>query len=163
MVLSKEWSVDAKKISYGAIGVAVAGIFGALGTFTEWWKYQVPGVQGWIGVTGISNSVGKIAAVAGFACLLFGGAYILMSTSSMRRTFQILAAIASVALMGTCGFALFMQDTAVQQATNQPVTATRLGFGLVVSALAGIVAFAASMVSATDRPGETVLDQMEGR
>jgi hypothetical protein len=156
--------VDGNRISYGAIGVAVAGIFGALGTFTEWWKYQVRGVAGWIGVTGISNSVGKVAAVAGFACLLFGGAFILMSTSSLRKAFQILAAIASVVLMGACGFALFMQDTAVAQATNQPVTATRLGFGLVVCALAGIVAFASSMVSATDqRPDETVLDQMEGR
>jgi hypothetical protein len=155
--------VDTQKISYGAIGVAVAGIFGALGTFSEWWKYQVPGVSGWLGVTGISQQVGKIACVAGFACLLFGGAFILMSTSSLKKAFQALAAVGSVVLMGCCGFALFMQDTAVADATNGPVTATKLGFGLVVSALAGIVAFAAAMISATDKSGQTVLDQMEGR
>jgi hypothetical protein len=35
--------------------------------------------------------------------------------------------------------------------------------GLVISFMGGIIAMAGAFLQATDKPGETVLDQMEGR
>ncbi len=141
--------MDSKKISFAAVAVSVAGLFGALATFLTWWTYQA-GLKGGssvdVSIKGVSNWTGQVAAVAGFAALVFGAASILMNDSSLERIFLIGMAVASVILTGAALIGALSMDSIVQSSGGpvDVVSASR-GVGLLVTLLAGVVAFAGSL------------------
>jgi hypothetical protein len=168
--------MKSEKISFAAIAVAVGGLFGALATFATWWTYQAlllggsgAGVD--VSVKGISDWTGKVAAVAGFSALVFAAAYILMSDSSLQRVFGVLMAVASVLLVGVAMIGALRMNSIVQaQAAPVAVNAASRGAGLIVAVLAGIVAFAGSLLvgmsTSTEVVAESdtvVLEQVEAK
>lgn len=161
------------KISFAAIAVAVGGLFGALATFVTWWSFQIlvgGGDRLEVPIKGISDWTGKVAAVAGFAALVFAAAYILMSDSSLQRTFAVLMAVASVLLVGVSLIGALRVDSVVAAHSGLGVLTTSRGPGVIVAVLAGIVAFAGALVVGLGATAETdatvdtdavVLEQVE--
>lgn len=160
--------MDATRISYSSVAVAVGGLFGALGTITNWFGYQTAlqgGGQATIGVEGLDSPGGKLAAISGLLCVLFGGLGILMP-EKRGGALTALMALASVGLIGGVAIGAIAGTNTVADAA-QAAGVSSYGYvrqaGLAISFMGGAVAFIGAMLQATDKPGETVLDQMEGR
>jgi hypothetical protein len=155
--------MNSEKIAFGAVAATVASLFGGLSALTEWWRYTLVGDPNPVGIDGITTWMGKVAVGAGLAGLLFGGAYILMGGPKNRRALQALVGLAAAVLIAMVVIAAFSVKSVVADQATGPYSSTRLAPGLIVAFVASVVAFAGAMVSAIDKPGETVIDQMEGR
>jgi hypothetical protein len=160
--------MDSNRISYSSVAVAVGGLFGLLGTIADWFGYQTAlagGSQGTIGVQGLDSIGGKLAAVSGLLCVLFGGLGILMP-EKRGGGLTALMALASVGVIGGVAIGALSGTTTVADAAHAAGVASYdfvRRAGLLISFMGGAVAFIGAMLQATDKPGETVLDQMEGR
>src|SRR5215211_6799328 len=92
----------AERISYTSVAVAVGGAFAAIGTFADWFGYQTAlagGGQGTIGVKGLDSPGGKVAAISGLLCLLFGG-FGILRPDKQGGGLTALMALASVGVIG---------------------------------------------------------------
>jgi hypothetical protein len=155
-------------ISYSSVAVATGGLFGALGTIADWFGYQTAlagGAQGTIGVQGLSSPGGKLTAISGLLCVLFGGLGILMPEKRGGPLTALMGIAALGVVTGVVIGAVAGTNTVADAAKEAGVASynyVRRG-GLVISFMGGIIALVGAFLQATDKPGETVLDQMEGR
>jgi hypothetical protein len=160
--------MNSGRISYSSVAVAVGGLFATLGTIADWFGYQTAlagGGQGTIGVQGLSSPGGKLTAVSGLLCVLFGGLGILMPDKRGGALTALMGLAAAGAVAGVVIGAVAGTNTVATAAHDAGVASyqyVRRG-GLVISFMAGIVALGGAFLQATDKPGQTVLDQMEGR
>jgi len=160
--------MDTTRISHSSVAVAVGGLFGALGTFTNWFGYQTAlkgGGQATIGIMGLDSPGGKLAAISGLLCVLFGGLGILMPEKRGGALTALMVIGALGLITGVTIGAIAGTNTVADAAEAAGVASYNYvrQAGLVISFMGGVVAFVGAMLQATDKPGETVLDQMEGR
>ena len=159
--------MKAGKISYAGVGVAVGGVIGFLGVIVGWFKFSYPLGNGTATVTlsGTHDWTGTVAMAAAFGAFAFGGAYVLLQDTQLRRITGVLGAVCSAFLliMSLSGFGRINDAVGVAAA----VFTTAAGTGLVISFLGGVIAvvgsvltsremLAAGPVAAADVPAEAV-------
>ena len=97
--------------------------------------------------------------------MLFGGLGILMP-EKRGGGLTAMMALASVGVIGGVVIGAIAGTNTVADAAHAAGVASYdfvRRAGLLISFMGGVVAFIGAMLQATDKPGETVLDQMEGR
>ena len=155
-------------ITYPGVGVAVGGLFGALGVFADWFSYTatVAGGQLTIGIPGTEDWSGRFAVVAGFSALLFGGAYILLSDPVLRKVSGVaMAASSAVLLVMTLWGAIRVGDVVPDVVAGSglgdvPFTAS-VAAGLAVSFVGGVMAFVSSFLAIRQPVAEPVVEAAE--
>ncbi len=158
----------ADTITYPGVGVAVGGLFGALGVFADWFSYTatIAGGQLTIGIPGTEDWSGRFAVVAGFSALLFGGAYILLSDPILRKVSGVAMAASSAVLLVMSLWGALRVDEVVPSVVagsglgDVPFTAS-IGPGLAVSFVGGVLAFVSSFLAIRHPGAETVEDAAE--
>jgi hypothetical protein len=152
-----------ERFSYPGIGVAVGGLFGALGVLADWFSYSatIAGGQLTIGIVGTEDWTGRLALVAGVSALLFGSAYILFTDPAIRKVSAVAMAASSAVLLVMSVFGALR----VSEVVPALVAQTGLGdipfsssyaAGLGISFVGGVVAFVASFLAIREPAGETV-------
>ncbi|MFN8233209.1 MAG: hypothetical protein U0V56_06975 [Actinomycetota bacterium] len=153
------------RFTYPGIGVAVGGLFGALGVFADWFSYTatVAGGQLTVGIAGTEDWSGRLAVVAGFSALLFGGAYILLSEPTLRKVSgAAMAASSAVLLVMTLWGAIrvddVVPDVVARGALGDVAFTGSISAGLAVSFVGGVLAFVASFMAIRQPAADTAED-----
>jgi hypothetical protein len=141
-------------ITYPGVGVAVGGLFGALGVFADWFSYTatIAGGRLTIGISGTEDWSGRIAVVAGFSALLFGAAYLLLQDPAIRRWTGVAMGASSAVLLVMTLFGVLRVNAVVPNAVvgsglgDIPFSAS-VAAGLGVSFIGGVVAFVSSFLA----------------
>jgi hypothetical protein len=152
-------------ITYPGVGVAVGGLFGALGVFADWFSYTatIAGGQLTIGIPGTEDWSGRFAVVAGFSALLFGGAYVLLSDPALRRVSGVAMSVSSAFLLVMTLWGALRVDDVVPDAVagsglGDVVFTGSIGAGIAVSFVGGVLAFVASFL-AIRQQGAVVVEE----
>jgi hypothetical protein len=125
--------MDGKKFSYAGIAGSVAGIVGLLGVYSSWWETDTHLYHG------IADASGRLVLAMSFALFAFGGAYVLLSDAGIRRAMGALLSLCAVVLTLGCVWGLTR--------TDQIAAGAKVGSGMWVSLLAGLVGIAAGLVA----------------
>jgi hypothetical protein len=142
--------MKAGKISYAGVGVAAGGVIGFLGVIVGWFKFSYPLASGTATVTlsGTHDWTGTVAMAAAFGAFAFGGAYVLLQDSQLRRLAGVLGAVCSAFLliMSLVGFGR------VSDAVGAPaaVFTTAAGTGLAISFVGGVIAVVGSVLTSRE-------------
>jgi hypothetical protein len=152
-----------ERFTYPGIGVAVGGLFGALGVLADWFSFSatVAGGRLTVGLAGTEDWTGRLALVAGVSALLFGAAYILFTDPAIRKVAAVSMAASSAVLLVMSVFGALRVDEVVPNVVAQSglsgVTFTSsYAAGLGISFVGGVVAFVASFLAIREPAGETV-------
>jgi hypothetical protein len=139
--------MKAGKISYPGVGVAVGGMLGFIGVIWTWFTYSYPAQGGSVTVSlsGTADWTGSVALIASVGAFAFGGAYVLFSDPQIRRITGV--------LMGACSaFLLFMPLFGLarlnQVVGSGSVVSTKMGPGLALSFIGGVVAVVGTFLAA---------------
>jgi hypothetical protein len=146
--------MQAGKISYPGVGVTAGGLVGFLGVLVGWFSYSYPlnGGTATVTLSGTADWTGSAALVASIGAFAFGGAYVLIQDSKLRRTIGVLMAIASAFLlvMSLVGFGRVAEAVGVP--TSNFTTATHIG--LVISFAGGVIAMVGSLLASREMLAE---------
>jgi hypothetical protein len=146
--------MQAGKISYPGVGVTAGGLVGFLGVLVGWFSYSYPlnGGTATVTLSGTADWTGSAALVASIGAFAFGGAYVLIQDSKLRRTIGVLMAIASAFLlvMSLVGFGRVAEAVGVPTSTF--TTATHIG--LVISFAGGVIAMVGSLLASREMLAE---------
>lgn len=138
--------MQAGKISYPGVGVAVGGLVGIVGVMAKWFSFSVPLGNGvaTVSISGRADWTGSLALAAAFGAFAFGGAYILFTDPQLRRLVGVLMSVCAVFLLV---FSLFAY-TRIDDAVGIPAVqfTTQAGRGLAVSFVGGVIAMASSLL-----------------
>jgi hypothetical protein len=151
-----------QSLSYPALGAMVGGFVGLLGIFIGWFAHDVLVTDGHTAVvvaSGTADLTGQLATVGAVLAFGGGGAMLLLADSTFSRWATLAAAAGAAALVVFSVLGLFRADAVFADAAAVPGTAgvARSSFGAYLSALGGIAAVAAVMV--TFARGADVIDE----
>ena len=142
--------MQAGKISYPGVGVAVGGLIGIVGVMAKWFSFSIPLGNGvaTFSLSARADWTGSLALAAAFGAFAFGGAYILFTDPKLRRLVGVLMSVCAVFLLM---FSLFGY-TRIDDAVGIPAVqfTTQAGPGLVVSFVGGVIALASSLLVSRD-------------
>ena len=138
--------MQAGKISYPGVGVAVGGLVGIVGVMAKWFSFSVPlrnGVATYT-LSARADWTGSLALAGAFGAFAFGGAYILFTDPQLRRLVGVLMSVCAVFLLM---FSIFAY-TRIDDAVGIPAVrfTTQAGPGLVVSFVGGVIAMASAFL-----------------
>jgi hypothetical protein len=135
-----------QSLSYPALGAMVGGFVGLLGVFLGWFANDVPvgGRVLTVVLRGTADLSGQLAAVGAIVAFVGGGALLLMADAKINRAAAVAAASGAAFLLVFSVVGLLRPDAVFDAA---PVLAARPSFGVYLSALGGIIATAAVMVT----------------
>jgi hypothetical protein len=157
-----------ESFTYPGIGVAVGGLFGALGVFADWFSFTatVGGGQLTVGIAGTEDWTGRLAVVAGVAALLFGAAYVLFTDAQIRKVSAVAMAAASAVLLVMTVFGILRVDDVVpsfvaQSGVGDVTFSSSYAAGIGISFLGGVVAFVASFLAIREPEDATAGEAVE--
>ena len=142
-----------QSLSYPALGAMIGGFVGLLGVFLGWFARDVLVADGetvTVVARGTADLSGQLATVAAVLAFAGGGAMLLLADSALSRWATTAAASGAAALVLTSIVGLLRADAAFggDAATISAFAgAARSSFGAYLSALGGVVATAAVMVT----------------
>jgi hypothetical protein len=142
--------MKAGKISYAGVGVAVGGVIGFLGVVVGWFKFSFPLGNGTATVSlhGTADWTGTAALIAAIGAFAFGGAYLLVADTKLKKLMSVLMGASSAFLLmfSIYGF------TRINDAVGVPaaVFSSGAGKGLAVSFAGGVVALVGSLLASRE-------------
>jgi hypothetical protein len=139
--------MKAGKISYTGVGVAAGGAIGFLGVAIGWFSYSVPfaGGTATVSLSGTADWTGTAALIGAIGAFAFGGAFLVLNDTKLRRTLSVLMAASAAFLLVMSVFG----STRASDAVGVPAAlfSSSLDKGLAVSFAGGILAFVAALLA----------------
>ena len=138
------------KYSYPGIGVSVGGLIGIVGVISHWFSYSFPLSGGTVTVSlsGRVDWTGAIALAASFGAFAFGGAYVLMPDTQIRRVLGVLMAICAAFMLFMPLFGYGRVDDAV--GIPAVTFSSKAAAGLALSFLGGVVASVGALLASKE-------------
>lgn len=128
--------MEERRISYGGVGAAVAGVIGIIGIYSTWWETPTRSYNG------TDDISGRLALAMSVGLFAFGVAYVLLSDPQVRRAMGSLATLCAVILTLACVWGVIRAGNVAPGA--------EVGPGLVVSVLGGVLGIAAGFLVLRD-------------
>jgi hypothetical protein len=144
-------------LSYPALGAMIGGFVGLLGVFLGWFAHDVAvggGETLTLVVRGTADLSGQLAAMGAVVAFVAGGGMLLMADAKINHWAAVAAASGAAFLLVFSVIGLLRAGAVFGDAAPLAASASaaRSSFGAYLSALGGVIATAAAMVSvARDR------------
>jgi hypothetical protein len=145
-------TAEEQSLSYPALGAMIGGFVGLLGVFLGWFAHDVPvggGQTLTLVVRGTADLSGQLATIGAIVAFVAGGGMLLMADSNINRWAAMAAASGAAFLLVFSVIGLLRAGAVFGDAAPLAASASaaRSSFGAYLSALGGVVATAAAMVS----------------